>query len=286
MRSDDPASHYETWIQGSDSLPHHLRGWNQVNADDEAQVEELWNHLRFNRNVANGFMNTFVFPAHAKQFETKLQASGWDIPLLHVDNAGNGHATESTRPGGCQRLTTGFSGTNDNKRILPKTIKQNDLLSLVQTNAEVLTYLLERRNQTCIQAVQQGSRLSEQQLLELLQKSGPRNSPIRVLIDAGAYILEMENAALADAWLAADPDAQGAVYFDHEGRIMVRARFQKMALPLLASPFADNLEDCVVYIDEAHTRGTDLKLPPNAMGAVTLGLGQTKDKTVQGKSLS
>jgi hypothetical protein len=38
-----------------------------------------------------------------------------------------------------------------------------------------------------------------------------------------------------------------------------------------------------VYIDEAHTRGTDLKLPVNARGAVTLGLGQTKDQTVQGK---
>lgn len=54
-------------------------------------------------------------------------------------------------------------------------------------------------------------------------------------------------------------------------------------MPLLASPFASDLKDCLVYIDEAHTRGTDLKLPLSAKGALTLGLGQTKDHTVQGE---
>jgi hypothetical protein len=113
--------------------------------------------------------------------------------------------------------------------------------------------------------------------LELL-----RREKIQILIDAGAHILEMENHDVAASWLEIYPDAQGAVYFDGNSRIMVRARFQKAPVPLLASPFADNLEKCVVYIDEAHTRGTDLKLPLYARGAVTLGLGQTKDQTVQG----
>ncbi|KAK5705789.1 hypothetical protein LTS12_028255, partial [Elasticomyces elasticus] len=52
-------------------------------------------------------------------------------------------------------------------------------------------------------------------------------------------------------------------------------------IPLLATPFADDLTDCLVYLDEAHTRGTDLKLPANAKAALTLGLNQTKDHTVQ-----
>ncbi|PTD08519.1 hypothetical protein HYE67_005160 [Fusarium culmorum] len=91
----------------------------------------------------------------------------------------------------------------------------------------------------------------------------------------------MENKDLAAAWLEICPNAQGAVYFDSDSRIMVQARFQKSPISLLASSFADNLKDCVVYIDEAHTRGTDLKLPVDAKGAVTLGLGQTKDQIVQ-----
>ncbi|KAM0185118.1 hypothetical protein ACHAPI_012283 [Fusarium lateritium] len=232
--------------------------------DNEAQVTMLWRHLRFEKHVVNHFMNNFAFPQHAKQFELKFQASAWDIPLL----------SESVKR---QGITTGFSGTNDNKKILPRTIRQDDLPTLVQTNAEVLVHLLEPRNQKCFQAIDQhGRHLNEIGILNLL-----RNKGIKILIDAGAQILEMENHQLAAAWLDVYPDAQGAVYFDKNSRIMVRARFQKSPVPLLASPFADNLNECVVYIDEAHTRGTDLKLPTYAQGAVTLGISSTKDQIVQ-----
>ncbi|KAJ4211923.1 hypothetical protein NW759_012210 [Fusarium solani] len=263
MKSDDPAAHYERLVH-SCRLPASPQQWNLLDMDDEVQMDELWQLLRFDRNVLNYFLNNFAFPQHAKQFSVKLQASGWDIPLLSNKSSS-------------KNLTTGFSGTNDNKRILPHTIKQDDLPSLVQTNAEVLSYLLEPRNQRFYESADRsGKHLTETGLLELLRKEG-----IKILIDAGAYILEMESHDLASAWLKIFSEAQGAVYFDHQSRIMVRARFQKAAVPLLASPFADNLEHCVVYIDEAHTRGTDLKLPVSARAAVTLGLGQTKDHTVQ-----
>ncbi|KAK7420617.1 hypothetical protein QQZ08_010309 [Neonectria magnoliae] len=204
-------------------------------------------------------------------YQTGLTKSQMTQSLQHV-------LRSDDPPTQYERLVYGcFSGTNDNKRMLPQTIKQDDLPSLVQTNADVLSYLLEPRNQGCHQAVDKNGRhLTEKGLLELL-----RNEQIRILIDAGAYILEMENHDLAATWLDIYPDAQGAVYFDRNSRIMVRARFQKNPVPLLASPFAENIEQCVVYIDEAHTRGTDLKLPAHAKGAVTLGLGQTKDQTVQ-----
>ncbi|CAF3547431.1 unnamed protein product [Fusarium graminearum] len=264
VRSDDPTMQYERLIHGC-KLPSRLECWNFLTLDDEAQMEDLWKHMRLNTSIVNYFLNNFAFPQHAKQFGVKLQASGWDIPLL------------SNEAGPSRNLTTGFSGTNDNKRLLPQTIKQDDLPSLVQTNAEVLSYLLEERNQRCYEAIDpSGRHLTEKGLLDLLN-----NQKIRILIDAGAYILEMENKDLAAAWLEICPDAQGAVYFDSDSRIMVRARFQKSPIPLLASSFANNLKDCVVYIDEAHTRGTDLKLPVDAKGAVTLGLGQTKDQTVQ-----
>ncbi|KAG8361093.1 hypothetical protein FVEN_g899 [Fusarium venenatum] len=264
IRSDDPTMQYERLIHGC-KLPARLECWNFLTLDDDAQMEDLWKHVRFDTNIINYFLNNFAFPAHAKQFGVKLQASGWDIPLLSNDK------------GPSTNLTTGFSGTNDNKRLLPQTIKQDDLPSLVQTNAEVLSYLLEERNQRCYQAIDMnGQHLTERGLLALLGRE-----EIRILIDAGACILEMENKDLAAAWLEIFPDAQGAVYFGNDSRLMVHARFQKQPVPLLASPFADNLKDCVVYIDEAHTRGTDLKLPVDAKGAVTLGLGQTKDQTVQ-----
>ncbi|KAM0229983.1 hypothetical protein ACHAPO_009535 [Fusarium lateritium] len=261
--SEDPSSHYQR-LTSSLHLSEGLEHWHLLEMDNEAQVTMLWRHLRFEKHVINHFMNNFAFPQHAKQFELKFQASAWDIPLL----------SESVER---QGITTGFSGTNDNKKILPRTIRQDDLPTLIQTNAEVLVHLLEPRNQECFQAIDQhGRHLDEIGILNLLRSKG-----IKILIDAGAQILEMENHQLAAAWLDVYPDAQGAVYFDKNSRIMVQARFQKSPVPLLASPFADNLTECVVYIDEAHTRGTDLKLPTYAQGAVTLGISSTKDQIVQ-----
>ncbi|KAF4448734.1 very large low complexity protein [Fusarium austroafricanum] len=261
--SEDPSSHYQRLVH-SENLPDGLQHWNLLEMDNEAQVTVLWQHLRFNKHVVNHFLNNFAFPKHAKQFGLKFQASAWDIPLLPSNDAK-------------QNMTTGFSGTNDNKKILPRNIRQDDLSSLVQTNAEVLVHLLEPRNQKCFQAIdQRGGHLNETGLLELL-----RRQDINILIDAGAQILEMENHELAAAWLDVYHEAQGAVYFDKNSRIMVRARFQKSPVPLVASPFAEDLSKCVVYIDEAHTRGTDLKLPAYARGAVTLGISSTKDQIVQ-----
>ncbi|KAL4784729.1 hypothetical protein BJX76DRAFT_356715 [Aspergillus varians] len=270
LKSDDPTTEYDQWTQTSASLPDGLRHWNIINVDDEGQVEEIWRHLRFSTVVINHFLNHTVFPGHAKQFSVKLQASGWDVPLFSV----NSQCADKTgnKPG----ITTGFSGTNDNRRLLPMTIKQHDLPGLSHTNAEVLTYLLQKRNRGyVVLANNYGRRFSELELLSHL-----RERKTRVLIDAGAFILEMDNRSLAKAWLRVVPEAQGAVYFGSDNKAWVQYRAGK-TVPLIATPFADNLDQCLVYLDEAHTRGTDLKLPTEARGALTLGLNQTKDHTVQ-----
>lgn len=276
MKSDDPAARYERWVGGSHGLPPpSLQYWSLIDPDSEAQMSELWKHLRYDRMALNHYMNTFVFPSHAKQFSIKLQASGWDIPLI-AQGSLSLPSPLSSLPSQ-KTLTTGFSGTNDNKRMLPQTIRQDDLPTLLGTNAEVLSYLLETRNRNCFLALEGKRRLSEDGLLKLL-----RDNSIRVLIDAGAYILEMANQEVASAWLNIDHGAEGAVFFGQRGELLVSSRFKRDPIPLHASSLADSLDKCVVYIDESHTRGTDLRLPVNARGALTLGLNQTKDHTVQG----
>lgn len=177
--------------------------------------------------------------------------------------------------------TTGFSGTNDNKSLLPLTIAQEDLPSLVQTNAEVLTYLLQPRNRQYQLAAYKGQRLSEVELLGMLKRKG-----IKVLIDTGAYILEMTNQALAKAWLEVDYQARAAVFFDQNRAVVMSrdgAKWNKV-VPLVATPWAENItSDVLVFFDEAHCRGVDLKLPIDCKAALTLALSQTKDHTVQGK---
>ena len=142
IKSDDPASEFERWTQASVSLPHSLRQWNVINVEDDFQLHELWQHLRYSVVVIDYFLNKFVFPRHAKQFSVKMQTSGWDLPLEQLPVV----------PNIIQPLTTGFSGTNDNRTLLPLNIAQKDLAGLSHTNAEVLTYLLEPRNRSYVLA--------------------------------------------------------------------------------------------------------------------------------------
>ncbi|KAL2856357.1 hypothetical protein BJX68DRAFT_253486 [Aspergillus pseudodeflectus] len=243
LKSDHPATEYDRWTQTSSTLPGPLG--------------------------TGTLSRSFVFPLHAKQFATKLQASGWDVLLYSNSSI---QASRGIRPG----ITTGFSGTNDNRRLLSLTIEQCNLPSLSHTNAEVLTYLLQPINRGyLVTADQRGKRLSEVELLKSLHMA-----KIRILIDAGAFIMEMDNFTVACTWLQEDWGAHGAVYFGDDNKPWVVYRNNKR-VPLFASPFADDMRDCVVYLDEAHTRGTDLKLPPDALGALTLSLSQTKDHTVQ-----
>lgn len=267
--SDDPATEYDTWTSSCCSIPDAYRHWNVINVNDRGQIEVLWRHLRLNRNVLDQYMNKFVFPKHAKQFFLKLQASGWYLPLFTRSGA---------RTGTSRARSTGFSGTNDNKMILPLTIKQQDLPNLMHTSAEVLSYILQPRNRKYTLMARDGKRVSEKELLQMLFSMG-----IRTLIDAGAYILEMTNEDLVKVWLSIDTQAKAAVYFGDDDRAWVQYRGPKPRVPLIATPFAEDLSECLVYFDQAHTRGTDLHLPQDSRAALTLSLNQTKDHTVQGK---
>ena len=216
LKSDDPSREYDRWTHDLRSLPDSLREWNAINVEDDTQLEEIWQHVRYNVVVIDYFINNFVFPIYAKQFHMKLQASGWDIPLFSTESSRSTPSKRTLHPS----LTTDFSGTNDNRTMLPLNIKQKDLPELSHTNAEVLTYLLQNRSRLYVLAADgRGRHLSELGLLHKMNDMG-----IRVLIDAGAQILEMDNFDLAKAWLAIDYQAQAAVYFDADNKPIVLYR--------------------------------------------------------------
>ena len=257
LRADEPNREFEVWQQDIPDFPTALSDVTSINVDDETQISRLWQLLHLQMPVVNYFLNTFVFPRHARTFDRKLTSSAWDLaaPDLTDDGLlakGEPKAKEKamTRPSpDMGSLTVGFSGTNDNKDLLPMHIKQNDLPGLSHTNAEVLTYLLMERNSQYLRASDEnGKRLSEIGLLQKLFRN-----ETRMLLDAGAYILEHDNLSLAEEWLKIDYGAEGAVFFGQDGRARVLFRDGKKQ-PLATSRFLDNLGACVVYLDEAHTR--------------------------------
>lgn len=259
-KSDDPAAEYDRFVSCA-NLPQYLRYFSTINSDDQGQVEELYSHLRFDRSAIMKYLNTFVFPMHAKSFESKLSASSWDVCLFpkFINSA----------------RTTGFSGTNDNKALLPMVIEQNDLPTLMHTNAETMSYLLRPANRDYQRLTDRNQRLNEQQLLARLAKQN-----IRILLDAGAFILEFSNEELARAWLEEDREAKAVVYFE-SGRPWVWHRSGKK-LPLVATPFNNGItKDLLVFFDEAHCRGVDLKLHSEARAALTLAPGLVKDALLQ-----
>jgi hypothetical protein len=252
-------------VEFEQDLPVALRQLNGVNMKDETQVDELLIPL-FSRNkkVVDFYLLQVVFPRAAREFPSKLPTSAWDL----VEDKKN--------------LTTGFSGTNDNRYLLPTLITQEDPGSELGTNALVLQYLLRPENDhyECTEG-DDGKRESATAFLQRLVNQDPE---IRVLLDVGAQMLELQNEELARYWLSLLPDVSAAIFFNNSDHLTVVTPDGTIE-QFISSPFNRQLEKCVVYLDDAHTRGTDLKFPQGMRAAITLGPKVTKDRLVQGESI-
>ena len=122
--------------------------------------------------------------------------------------------------------------------------------------------------------------------MELLRMVVAQDPEIRVLLDIGAQILDLSNHALAKTWLDVTPASHttGAIYFNEADELIVLTR-NGAVQPLMSSPLLQHLDRCVAYLDDVHTRGTDIKFPRGFRAAVTLGAKVTKDRLAQGMSL-
>ena len=265
QKADDPSLEYRNWIQRSHNLPPELRKWNAVNLEDEQQCYNvLFPALKYSKKVADFYMANVVFPREAKEFDHKLSTSGWDIPL---------------NPDG-SRFTTGFSGTNDNRFLLPSSISQQDLPELRHTSGKVLYHVTRPENlrYDCAKD-ENGRQLSAEGLLHFITSL---DGKARILIDVGAQVLETANEDVVKSWIRLVDDADAGIFFSADDKMMVVARDDWKAEPFATSSFSSRIDRCLVYMDEVHTRGTDLKLPKNARAIVTLGPRLTKDRLVQG----
>ncbi|RDB23568.1 hypothetical protein Hypma_009272 [Hypsizygus marmoreus] len=261
FKLDNPSLEYEAWVADDHAMPTSLRNIAGVNLDD---VDQRKNHLfpLFYRNHAtiNFYLSNIVFPKEAKQFPKKLATSAWDL------------AETKSLP------TTGFSGTNDNHDLLPTSIEQRDPLDQLSTNARVLSYLLQPENDHYVCLQRDGQPLASRDFLELIVQQSP---PVRVLLDVGAQMLDLRNTELARTWLSLEQKLHAVVFFDDADHLVVMSRDQSIE-PFISSQYNQKLDLCGIYLDDAHTRGTDLKLPVGFRAAVTLGPKLTKDRLVQG----
>lgn len=250
---------YENWIQSisPELIDISIKSYSAVNLDDAYQRDNLlFPLLRFNMHVIDFWLSKVVFSHEAKCFEKKLMCTAWDLcsdQYIH--------------------RVTGFSGTNDTKNVLPMTVAQNDLDKLENTNEEMQKILLQQENQSYERLT---ANVSGKEILTRLSNSG-----IRVLLDSGALMLELTNEEVAVCWLnETGNEIHAAIYFDSHDILQTIDR-NGIITEFDCSVYRENLSKCVVYLDDVHTRGTDLKFPLNWRACVTLSGDITHDKTVQ-----
>lgn len=253
---------YDKWIS---SIPDKLiepsiKSYSGINLEDPTQRNErLFPLLRHNMYVIDYWLAVDIFPREAKTFEKKLICTAWDLCSEQL-----------------KHRVTGFSGTNDTKNILPLPIAQNDLEELQQTNENVRETLKRIENQGYFPLE---ANFSTQDIIKKLVSDN-----IPVLLDAGALMLERSNEQMAYDWLIyaqkQKKNYDAAVYFDSMDVIQTIDQ-NGVIVELNFSVYRDNLSRCLVYIDDAHIRGTDLKFPKRWKGCVTLSGDITCDKTVQ-----
>ena len=231
-----------------------------INLSDINQKVNLFSTLEKHIQVINFYLFRIVFPKEAKQFPSKITRNSWS----HV---------EENRV----NLVTGFSGTNDTSLLLPFNIIQNDLKELKGTNAHVLKCILNNNSYSSLPR-----EITADLLIEKLIK-GHNGKMANVLLDVGALVIELSNEKVAKKWLLLRKDAKGVVYFcSKKNELVVLSRSGKVK-PLYHYNTQNELtKDFLVYLDEIHTRGTDLVLPDGSIAVVTLGARVTKDKFVQG----
>ena len=265
FKTDNPNQEYEEWVKDCrNDLPQSLRLLRGLNLEDPVQRNEhIFPQLRHCKAVIDFYLLTIVFPKHMKEFPYKLSTSGWD---LAQDRSSFG------------QLVTGFSGTNDNRFLLPQMIEQVDLEAHTHTNAMGLDCLLRQENSKVIHLPDAAKDIRG--MLEYLRNE---ESNARVLLDVGAQVLELQNQQVVELWLEVDsrPEIEAAVFVNSRDDLQVLRR-DGVVESLVSSPYLEQLGRCVVYLDEAHTRGTDLKLPPGSRAVVTLGPRLCKDKLMQG----
>lgn len=261
MDADQSDVEYQAWIQDANDLPAAFKQLQGINLKDRPLcTSELFPALRFSKSVVDFFLAHIVFPKQMKEFPHKLSASGWDI------------GKRKTRP------VTGFSGTNDSRCMLPTDVHHIDHSDQKHTNALVLEYILHPDNGVQLMGPVMQHISDAEHLLTTVLELTP---PVQVILDVGAQILELKNIEVAKTWLQKhDATKEAAVFVNDDDELCVIDREGTVDL-LRASSFFTRLDSCLIFLDDAHTRGIDLRLPSDYRAAVTLGAGLTKDRLVQ-----
>ena len=276
---------YHSWFELSSSymepsVSSSLNKVEKIDLSNKSQIKLLHEHFGMNPKTINFWLNNCVFPTELQQYPYRLMATAW-----HLTNSNCGP-------------TIGFSGTNDNHRILPLQVKQyfskntNPIWQQIQgTNGKMIDLILKKTIRC--ENLNLAFRL-EHFTKHTVEKKRPKNSllmfvkenitAVQAIIDCGALLAGIDNLNVAKHIIElADENIVKGVCFFHKcngvGQWMILDRSGRL-LPKYQSPI--NERETFVVFDEARCRGADIKLKGDATAVLTIGPKLCKDKLMQG----
>ncbi|KAE9292554.1 hypothetical protein PF001_g18668 [Phytophthora fragariae] len=233
-----------------------------ISLSDARQFASLCRVFKFCMEAINFYLNTCVFPKDTQQYPQRLSRTAWNLA------AGDSNI--------------GFSGTNDNHRLLPLSVRQqepNDP-SLLGTNGKMIDKILQvTQGYEVIRPSSETFAIPWQSILLYAVDKGAQ-----ALIDTGALLAGVANHNAAQ-FLLQQPDFgfAGVTYYDTRQAFncwVIVEKHRRLVMPLKSASIQE--KETFVIFDEARSRGSDMKLPHEASALLTLGPKLTKDKLMQG----
>ncbi|KAG3193069.1 hypothetical protein C6341_g343 [Phytophthora cactorum] len=226
---------YSQWFESvkaglSDENRKALGDVRHISLADARQFGTLYKAYTFCMEAINFYLNTCVFPRDTAQYPQRLSRTAWNLAA------------------GASNI--GFSGTNDNHRLLPLSVTQ--FRNVHRFHGRVFFSLQRTRRRKLLST------------LALL--AGVSNH------EAATFLLEQTGFGFA-----------GVTYFDGRRESncwMIAEKTRRVVIPSEKASMTES--ETFVIFDEARSRGSDMKLSPNASALLTLGPRLTKDKLMQG----
>ncbi|XP_018895940.2 uncharacterized protein [Bemisia tabaci] len=248
----------EDWIstQVDEFPPLQLKSLQYMDLADELCLTQAHQYLSGNHLAIFDYLNQFVLLEEATQYRHKISANAHSLVGYNA--------------------ALGFSGTDDRKITMPFQVESRCSTSQIGTNGKLLSVLTEERNSHYQSLETEDSK----KLLTELCLFVKENKSCHALIDAGALVTGLSNSDVAKFLITHLPDTfVGILYFSDEGnKLTVQTRDGKISA----------LQDCYLdkrflfaYLDDIHTRGTDIQLPLNCHAILTIGMDMSKDKLMQ-----
>eukprot|EP00761_Pharyngomonas_kirbyi_P006952 gb/GECH01006961.1/.p1 GENE.gb/GECH01006961.1/~~gb/GECH01006961.1/.p1 ORF type:complete len:2802 (+),score=553.19 gb/GECH01006961.1/:1-8406(+) len=234
----------------------------KIDLSNEQQLILIHQYMNRNIYLINFFLNNCIFENGTQQYPQRIETSAWNLT---------------------DHNSRGFSGTNDNHRLLPLQVKQHFLKydrELIATNGKMLSLVLKNQEIETIPTNDESFENSKPLWQKILDRCLDNNA--QALIDAGALMAGTTEKQIYQYFLKRTQDSstlqwRGIVFFTSGEGWKIATRDSISVLH--QSPTKER--EAFVYFDENHCRGADMKLQPDALGIMTIGPNTTKDKLMQ-----